>query len=88
MTTTKTSVRLNIGHTPNYATVNIGEYALHFSYHTLIGFYAPESGLVVRQNDWSTTTGKHLNSLNPNKSERLTAEAFEEAVNKYLPFRP
>ena len=85
-TTTKMNVSLAIGHTPNYATVHLGEYALHFSYKALIGFYAPGWGLFVRQNDWSTTTGKHLNSLQLDKSKRLATPEFEAAVAKYLPF--
>ena len=52
-----------------------------FSYKTLIAFYAPDKSRLwstfVRQNDWSTTTGKHLNWIdNGNKKERLTSEQF------------
>tara|TARA_B100001250_G_C19760242_1_gene772077 strand:+ start:110 stop:460 length:351 start_codon:yes stop_codon:yes gene_type:complete len=80
----------------NYSSDNYGSHSLKFtdptnrqfwfSYKTLIAFYAPDkSGLwstYVIQNQWSTTTGKHLNWIDAgNKKERLTPEDFE---NKYL----
>lgn len=34
-----------------------------FSYDTLIAFFSPKTGLVVHTNDWSRTTGKHLNII-------------------------
>ena len=75
-----------------YSSENYGSHSLKFtdvknqqfwfSYKTLIAFYAPDkSGLwetYVRQNDWSTTTGKHLNWIDGgNKKERLTSEQFQ-----------
>jgi len=79
-----------------YSSDNYGSHSLKFtdannkqywfSYDTLIAFYAPDkSGLwstYVIQNQWSTTTGKHLNWIDSgNKKERLTPEEFE---NKYV----
>ena len=34
-----------------------------FSYSTTVAFHTPESGLVVRKNEWGPTTGKHLNMI-------------------------
>lgn len=51
----------------------------HFSYQTLVAFRRRRDGkLVVRQNDWSTTTGKHLNALDGgDKKSRVDGEMFE-----------
>lgn len=41
--------------------VTVGNVTLWFSYRTVVAFSTPETGLVVRENDWKGTTGKHLN---------------------------
>ena len=49
----------------------------YFSYETMIAINCPGLGLFVRQNDWKTTTGKHLNAIDGgDKKNRLTAEEF------------
>jgi hypothetical protein len=55
----------------NYSGGNYGVHALHFtdaegrdwyfSYKTLVAVRAPGHGLIVRENVWGPTTGKHLN---------------------------
>jgi len=51
-----------------------------FSYNTLVAFEKGCESIVVRQNDWGTTTGKHLNAIDGgDKKVRLTAAAFEQA---------
>lgn len=67
------SVSLSIGHTPNYATVEVGDLTLYFSYRTVIAFHTPDTGTVVRVNDWSTTTGKHLNSIDGGSADAKRA---------------
>lgn len=62
---------------PNFTEVHIGPLTVWFSYKTPIGYQA-ESRQVVRQNDWSNTTGRHLNWIdNGNKEARVTGEEFE-----------
>lgn len=78
------NVSLEIGHTPNYATVYVGDVTLYFSYHTVIGFHTYETGTVVRQNDWGPTTGKHINALGVDKEDRLDATAFQEKLESVL----
>ncbi len=41
--------------------LTLGPLSLWFSYTTLVAFYTPASGIVIRENDWGPTTGKHLN---------------------------
>ena len=78
----------NYGH---YSSDNYGSHSLaftdkfnntyYFSYDTLVAFTGND-GLVIRENVWGNTTGKHLNWIdNGNKKERLTPEDFEK---KYI----
>lgn len=55
---------------------------LYFSYETLIAFYHVETGLVVRENDWGPTTGKHLNAIESDKRFRIPGDAFERQWGK------
>ena len=65
--------------------VSVGEIDLYFSYETVVAFRAPGYGLVVRQNDWGTTTGKHLNQIDRgNKKARLSGEEFEAKLKEML----
>jgi hypothetical protein len=73
----------------NYDSKNYGVNALQFfypgitlwySYKTIVAFKTEKDGLIVRQNDWSTTTGKHLNAIDGGdsdaKKDRLPGEEF------------
>ncbi len=70
----------------NYSSSNYGAHCLKiemgpltvwFSYQTPIAFQIIGQPLIVRQNDWGPTTGKHLNAIdNGNKKSRVSAEAF------------
>jgi hypothetical protein len=81
----------------NYSSGNYGAHALRFdvggnsfwfSYKTLVAFRAEYGNLVVRQNDWSTTTGKHLNAIDDgNKKTRLNAAQFKAAFVKAFGMR-
>lgn len=57
-----------------------------FSYKTIIAF-AQGGRLVVRQNDWSNTTGKHLNLIDGGtpeaKKARMTSAEFESTMAEY-----
>lgn len=82
----------------NYSSDNYGAHTLvftdgdgndfYFSYRTLVAVRIrkyPELGLLVRENVWGPTTGKHLNWIDGgNKTARMTEEAFTEAINFYL----
>jgi hypothetical protein len=45
---------------------------------------AVECNGIVRQNDWSTITGKLLNDLEPDKSKRVDAKTFAKHMEKEL----
>ena len=53
----------------NFNCVEIGRVELYFSYETIVAFRAPKVGLVVSENVWRTTTGKHLNWLDGGRKE-------------------
>lgn len=62
---------------PNFTRADLGDITIWFSYETPIAFRAPGlRGTVVRENDWSTTTGKHLNYINEDKSARVDTDTF------------
>lgn len=63
---------------PNFYVMEIGALTIYYSYRTPIAFTAPGIGTVVRRNDWSVTTGKHLNYVdNGRKSDRISGADFE-----------
>ena len=54
----------------------------YFSYETLVAFASDQHGLVVRENVWSNTTGKHLNWINRDKDSRVTSEVFNKLLSE------
>lgn len=77
----------------NYKSKNCGVHALRFelgslsiwfSYHTPVAF-ALNGTRYVRQNDWSTTTGRHLNAIDGgDKRSRLSGDEFETKLREAL----
>ena len=71
----------------NYSSGNYGVHALEFtdpkghsfyySYDTLVAFTG-KSGIVCLKNYWSTTTGKHLNAIEPDHKKRVDQETFDK----------
>lgn len=59
----------------------------YFSYETLVAF-KHNGNLYVHQNDWSRTTGKHLNWIDGGsdkaKSRRLNDEEFNSKYNEFF----
>ena len=74
----------------NYASSNYGSHTqgftdnynndYYFSYETLIAFRSNKTGLVVMENYWGTTTGKHLNWINRDHSTRVDGDTFEKLL--------
>lgn len=60
---------------------DIGGYTFWYSYKTLVAFRAPSHPLVVHQNDWGPTTGKHLNAIDGGKkTSRVDADTFKRLL--------
>lgn len=53
-----------------------GRIDLYFSYQTIVGIVFKGERFVI-ENQWSTTTGKLLNELEPDKKLRLNEEDFK-----------
>jgi hypothetical protein len=56
---------------------DIGGYTFWYSYKALIAFRAPGHPLIVSENQWTATTGKHLNLIDGNKKNRVDAATFK-----------
>lgn len=58
---------------------------LYYSYETIVAFSTSKLGLLVRVNDWSTTTGKHLNWIDGgDRKNRLQSGQFETLLHDTL----
>lgn len=78
----------------SYSSDNYGAHALQFflpnitlwfSYKTPVAFRKIGGPLVVRQNDWQQTTGKHLNAIDGgNKKSRIDGQTFEKLLSEAL----
>ena len=70
----KTEDQVMISHktiSTNFYRVRIGSASFYFSYETLIAV-DDRNGLKIAVNEWSKTTGKHLNQINDNKKIRIS----------------
>lgn len=58
----------------------------YYSYSTLVAFLvARHNRLICIQNYWSTTTGKHLNAIEPDHSKRVSKEEFAKLYKVSFP---
>lgn len=64
--------------------VTIGVIDLYWSYDTVVAFRAPGYGLLVCENVWGSTTGKHLNCINEDKKSRVGRVLFEQQLSECL----
>lgn len=69
----------------NYGTntiaVEMGPLTFYFSYDTIVAYRSPQDGMVMSENVWGPTTGKHLRIIGGN-GERLPREEFKAKVAK------
>lgn len=73
-----------INYKANFNQVNIGNnLTIYFSYETPIAFY-DNGKLIISENIWSSTTGKHLNDINRDKSIRINNTEFNERFKMFL----
>ena len=90
---------MNLPKIESYGEYKVGNYGLNslqvsfpnglslfFSYTTIMAFRGRE-GLKVRENEWSNTTGKHLNWIDGgDKKSRLAGAEFEKLLNAELEY--
>ena len=69
---------------PNFTQVRVGRLSMWFSYRTAIAFQHADVSRMVRVNDFSSTTGKHLNKIDGGltaaKKARVEGAMFERAL--------
>lgn len=63
--------------------VDLGDKSFWFSYETIVAFQDGQ-GLVVSENIWSVTTGKHLNMIEPEKGRRVPHDDFLIQLGRVL----
>lgn len=75
----------------DYSSSNYGAHSLKVSFDNLDLYYSYETvvafnfnHLVVSENCWGTTTGKHLNWINSDKKERIPRDQFENQLSEVL----
>ncbi len=79
-----TVIRLTqIGH-KQLREVTLGRLTLWFSYETLVAFRLSPGPLQVSENQWTSTTDKHLSYIDPRKKDRLASDEFELKVWEVL----
>lgn len=69
---------------PNFTVAYVNGVTIWFSYRTPVAFQT-DGRSIVRENDWSTTTGKHLNYIDGGtpeaKKARVSGEEFERLLS-------
>lgn len=72
----------------NFHLVRLNDVSVWFSYETPIAVQWVSGSkivLLVRKNEWSVTTGKHLNQIDGgNKGERIDGKIFEKKLAKVI----
>lgn len=61
----------------------IAKLRLWFSYETCVGYWY-NGQIVCRVNDWSNTTGKLLNEIEPDKKKRIEGTIFEKQLDEIV----
>lgn len=72
----------------NFSVVTLPGIRMWFSYETCIAFRTTRDGLVVSENGWSRTTGKHLNYVDPAKRRRIPYSDFKTRLQQALGVAP
>ena len=68
----------------NSLVFTIGKLKIWYSYKTVVAFQDWLDDVMCRENEWSKTTEKHLNAIEPDKSKRVSGEHFEKQLKKIL----
>ncbi len=68
----------------NSLAFDLGSDIIYFSYKTIVAFSTLDTGLVVSENVWGITTGKHLNWINRDKKSRLPHQQFMDELHEAL----
>lgn len=64
----------------NFTHVAVAGVDFYFSYRTCVAFRGSNGRMVVRENEWGPTTGKHLNWIDEDKSTRVDGATFQRML--------
>jgi hypothetical protein len=71
----------------NAMRLTTSDLSVWFSYSTPIAFFHPDCGIVVRENVWGPTTGKHIGiverSFGVDRSSRVESSRFVELMDSF-----
>ena len=62
--------------------VSIGNMDFYFSYSTIVAFRTPKHGLICCENIWGSTTGNHLNNIEPDHDLRYDPATFKSKLEE------
>lgn len=68
----------------NLTKFSLGNLDIYFSYNTAVAFEDSQANLVISQNKWSTTTGKHLSTISKDVSDRIPYDQFKKALKRAI----
>jgi hypothetical protein len=68
--------------------ITLPNITLYFSYETVIAYSNDTEGLVVSENMWGPTTGKHLNWISTDHKTRVKRTEFEDRLTAALHCAP
>ena len=68
----------------NLTKFSLGNLDIYFSYNTAVAFEDSQANLVISQNQWSSTTGKHLSYISKDVSDRIPYDQFTKELEKAI----
>ena len=77
----------NSARNATYVEFESNNITFYYSYNTVIGvqYLVRDKGwtTIVRENDWSNTTGKHMNWIprTPERKDRMESDEFEKLID-------
>jgi len=74
-------INSTVSHNGKLTNITLPNIDIYISYDTPIAFWQ-KGVLTIRENDWSTTTGTHLNSINRDHSKRIDGREFMKLYDK------
>lgn len=68
----------NLNYGAHCLQVEFAKFTIYYSYETIVAYWDYQDGTVCSENCWGTTTGRHLNLIQPDKKARKSREEFEK----------
>jgi hypothetical protein len=65
---------------PNFHSVTIGGVTVWFSYETPVAFQRGKESVIATVNEFSASTGKHINLVAPDKASRRPLSEFNSLL--------